>query len=200
MESIEDKIKTKVKSKSRGFLFFPEDFSLLGTSEAIRKALQRLEEKKEITRVVQGIYVRPVISKFVGEVLPSAEEIAVGIAKRDRIRFVPTGSFALHALGLSTQIPMKIVLLTDGSPREIKVRKRTIRFKKTAPKNLLAKGEISRLVIQALKEIGNNKQTTEEETKIIELLKNEKRQYLLHDIQLAPVWIQLIMKQALSEQ
>lgn len=199
MESIEDKIKTKIKSKPRGCLFFPEDFALLGTSEAIRKALQRLEEKKEVTRVAQGIYVRPVISKYIGEVLPSAEEIAVGIAKRDRIRFVPTGSFALHALGLSTQIPMKIVLLTDGSPREIKVGKRTIRFKKAAPKNLLAKGEVSRLVIQALKEIGNNKQTTEEETKIIEILKKENRQHLLHDIKLAPIWIQRIMKHALSE-
>src|SRR5688572_16587015 len=98
MKSIEDKVKTKVKSKPRGFLFFPEDFSLLGSSEAVRKALQRLEEKKEITRVAQGIYVRPTISEFIGEVFPSAEEIALGIAKRDRIRVVPTGSYALYAL------------------------------------------------------------------------------------------------------
>lgn len=197
MESIEYKVEKYIKTLSRGTLLFPEDFSELGSSEAIRKALQRLEEKGVIRRVAQGIYVRPIISTYIGEVLPSADEVAAAITKRDRARTVPTGSYALNALGLSTQVPMKIVLLTDGSPREIKVGKRTIKFKKTTPKNLLAKGAISRLVIQALKEIGRNRQTAGEEEKIIELLKKENPQDLLHDIPLAPVWIQMILKKAL---
>ena len=197
MQSVENKILTKIKRKPRGVLLFPEEFYLLGSSEAIRLALHRLEKKKEIVRVAQGIYVRPKISDLIGEVLPSAEEVAEAIAKRDRIRTLPTGAYALNALGLSTQVPMKIVLLTDGSPRVIKVGKRTIKLKKTSPKNLLAKGSISRLVIQALKEIGNKKQSPEEEAKIIALLKTENRQHLIHDIPLAPVWIQKIMKKAL---
>ncbi len=98
---------------------------------------------------------------------------------------------------MSTQVPMKIVLLTDGSPREIKVGKRTIKFKKTTPKNLSAKGAISKLVIQALKEIGLNNQTPTEEEKIIELLKKEDPKNLIHDIKIAPVWIQKIMQKAL---
>lgn len=125
--------------------------------------------------------------------------MAEAIAKRDRIRTVPTGSYALNALGLSTQVPMNIVLLTDGSPREIKIGKRTIKFKKTTPKNLLAKGKISRLVIQALKEIGNGKVTAEEEQKILDLLRKEDMKDLKHDIALAPVWIQKIMKKALTD-
>lgn len=197
MQSIEKRILDKIKKTQRGNLLFPDDFYLLGSSEAVRLALHRLEKEKEITRVAQGIYVRPKISEYIGEVMPSAEEIANAIAKRDKIRTVPTGVYALNALGLSTQMPMKIVLLTDGSPREIKVGKRTIKFKKTTPKSLLAKGEISRLAIQALKEIGNNNQTAVEEAKIIELLKKENPQHLLHDIKLAPVWIQKIMKRAL---
>jgi hypothetical protein len=197
MQSIENRILNRIKKTQRGNLLFPDDFYLLGSSEAVRLALHRLEKEKEITRVAQGIYVRPKISEYIGEVMPSPEEIATAIAKRDKIRTVPTGVYALNALGLSTQMPMKIVLLTDGSPREIKVGKRTIKFKKTTPKSLLAKGEISRLVIQALKEIGNNNQTAAEEAKIIELLKKENPQYLLHDIKLAPVWIQKIMKRAL---
>ena len=107
--------------------------------------MDRLENKQVIIRVAQGIYVRPKISKLLGPLVPSAEEVAEAIAKRDRIRTLPTGSYALNALGLSTQVPMNIVLLTDGSPREIKVGKRKIKFKKTTPKNLLAKGKISRL-------------------------------------------------------
>lgn len=199
MQSIETKILEAIREAKRGKLIFPGDFSNLGSAEAIRLALHRLEKDNIIVRVARGIYVRPVTSKYIGPVLPSAEEIAEGIANRDKARTVPTGAYALHALGLSTQVPMNIVLLTDGSPREIKVGKRTIKFKKTTPKILMAKGKISRLVIQALKEIGKDQQTEAEETKIIELLKKEKQQDLLHDIPLAPDWIQKIMKKALNE-
>lgn len=198
MTSIESKILTQIESLPKGAILFPADFSELGSSEAIRLSLFRLEKAGIITRVAQGIYVRTKESKLIGRVMPSAEEVAEAIANRDRIRTVPTGNYALNALGLSTQMPMKIVLLTDGSPREIKVGKRTIKFKKTTPKNLMAKGKISRLVIQALKEIGNEKVTEKEENKIIQLLKKEDVKDLKHDIALAPVWTQKIMKKALN--
>lgn len=197
--SIEDKILAKIKALPEGELLLPADFSDLGSSEAVRLSLFRLEKEGVIVRVAQGIYVRPKISKLIGPLTPSAEEVAEAIAKRDRIRTVPAGSYALNALGLSAQVPMNIVLLTDGSPREIKVGKRTIKFKKTTPKNLLAKGKISRLVIQALKEISNGKVTAVEEQKIVDLLKKEDEKDLKHDIALAPVWIQKIMSKALVD-
>lgn len=199
MQSIEKQIERSIKSKPKGSLVLPDDYLSYGSSESIRKALDRLEDKKVIIRVAHGIYVRPKISKLIGPLTPSAEEVAEAIAKRDRIRTVPAGSYALNTLGLSTQVPMNIVLLTDGSPREIKVGKRTIKFKKTTPKNLLAKGKISRLVIQALKEIGNGKVKEDEEQKIVKLLKKEDEKDLKHDIALAPVWIQKIMKRALHD-
>lgn len=197
MESIQEKIKETVLKTKRGILLFPEDFNTFGSSEAVRLALHRLEKQGIITRIAQGIYVRPIISDYIGEVLPSAEEVAIGIAKRDRIKIVPTGVYALNALGLSTQVPMNLVYLTDGAPRIIKIGKRTIKFKKTTPKNLLAKGEISSLVIQALREIGLDQITADEEKKIIELLKKETPDNLLNDIHLAPVWIKKIMQKAL---
>ena len=198
MVSIENKILAQIESLARGALLFPGDFSEFGSSEAVRLSLFRLEKEGIITRVAQGIYALTKESKLIGRVLPTAEEVAEAIAKRDRIRTVPTGSYALNALGLSNQVPMKIVLLTDGSPREIKVGKRTIKLKKTTPKSLMAKGKISRLAIQALKEIGNGKVTEEEEIKIIEQLKKEDVNDLKYDIALAPVWIQKIMKKALD--
>lgn len=196
--SIEDQILKHIESLPKGELLFPADFSEFGSSEAVRLSLFRLEKEGIITRIAQGIYVRPKESSLIGVLIPSAEEVAEAIAKRDRIRTLPTGSYALNALGLSTQVPVNIVLLTDGSPREIKVGKRKIKLKKTTPKNLLAKGKISRLVIQALKEIGNGKMSAEEEKKIIDLLKREEKNDLKHDIALAPVWIQKIMKKALG--
>jgi ribosomal protein S19E (S16A) len=197
--SIEESILKRIESLPQGDLLLPADFSDLGSSEAVRLSLFRLEKQGVISRVAQGIYVRPKESSLLGKLVPTAEEVAEAIARRDRIRTVPTGSYALNALGLSTQVPTKIVLLTDGSPRVIKVGKRTINFKKTTPKNLLAKGKISRLVIQALKELGNGRQTEAEEKKIVELLQKETENDLLHDIALAPVWIQKIMKKALND-
>jgi ribosomal protein S19E (S16A) len=197
--SIENKVLQQIESLPKGTLFLAADFSELGSSEAIRLALFRLEKEGLIKRVAQGIYVRPKVSSLIGQLTPSAEEVAKAIAKRDRIRTIPTGSYALNALGLSTQVPVNIVLLTDGSSRVINVGRRTIRLKKTTPKNLLAKGKISSLVIQALKEIGNGNVTAEEEQKILDLLKKENIVDLKHDISLAPVWIQKIMKKTLTD-
>lgn len=199
MQSVEKQIERSIKSKPTGSLILPDDYLSFGSSDAVRKALDRLQDKKVLVRVAQGIYVRPKISKLIGPLVPSAEEVAEAIAKRDKIRTVPTGSYALNALGLSTQVPMNIVLLTDGSPREIKVGKRKIKFKKTTPKNLMAKGKISRLVIQVLKEIGNGRVNETEEKKILGLLKKEDVKDLKYDIALAPVWVQKIMKKALQD-
>ena len=198
MQSIENKVEITIKAKPRGTLILAEDFMRFGSSEAIRKALERLEDKKVIVRVAHGIYVRPKISKLLGPLKPSGEEVAEAIAKRDRLRIIPSGSYALNALGLSTQVPMNIVLLTDGSPRIIKVGRQKIKFKRATPKTLLAKGKISRLVIQALKEIGNGKLREDEERKILDFLQKENEKDLKHDIALAPVWIQKIMNKALE--
>jgi hypothetical protein len=200
MTDTENNISKLIKSKPKGVLLFPDDFSHLGTSVAIRKALQRLREKGLIKQVAHGIYVRPRISELIGELTPSAEEVAKGIAKRDKIKMVPTGTYALNALGLSTQVPMKLVFLTDGAARTIKVGKRTIKLKRTTPKNLLAKGEVSGMVIQALREIGKDKPTETEIQKIVALLKKEDKKKLQHDIELAPAWIKEIMQKAIKQE
>ena len=196
MESVENKVLKQIKGLPKGELLLLSDFRELGSSEAVRLAFFRLERAGVIKRVAKGVYVRPKKSKLIGEILPAAEEVAEAIVRRDRIRAVPAGSYALNALGLSTQVIMNIVILTDGAPREIKIGKRTIKFKKATPKNLLAKGRISRLVIQALKEIGKDKVTREEEDKILTLLRGENKMDLKHDIPLAPVWIQKILNKA----
>ncbi len=199
MQSVKYKIEKTIKSKPRGSLLFPEDFSEKGSAESVRKALQNLKEKGVIKSVAHGIYVRPVIDEYIGEVLPTAEEVAKAIEKRDMIKLVPTGAYALHALGLSTQIPLKLVFLTDGTSRTIAVGNRTIKLKKTTPRNLKARGKISSLVIQALREIGKGNATEEELEKITELLQQEDQSNLKFDISLAPEWIRKIMKLAVND-
>jgi len=92
---------------------------------------------------------------------------------------------------------LKLVYLTDGSPRKITIGKRTIQFKKTTPKNLALKGDISKLVVQALKEIGKGKVTSNELVQIMNVLKKEDRKTLKHDMSLAPQWVAEIMSKSI---
>ena len=78
MQSIEKQIEDKIKDMEEGTLLFPEDFQLLGSSAAVRLALHRIEKRGIIRRVAQGIYVQPKINEYIGEIRPSAEEIADG--------------------------------------------------------------------------------------------------------------------------
>ena len=198
MKSIDAKVANQIRNVKAGTILFIEDFLALGSKGAVHTALYRLVKAKKIHRLARGIYAKPSFNKLLNQdVLPSAEEVAIAIAKRDRARILPTGAYAQNALGLSTQVPLRIVYLTDGSPRTIKIGKRTIQFKKTTPKNLALKGKISKLVVQALKEIGKGKATPQELEKIQNLLLKENNHDLKHDIALAPQWIAEIMAKAL---
>ena len=192
--SIEELILRKIRKAKRGSLFFPEHFSDFGSAKTVGKALVRLMESGQLHRVATGIYVRPEKDRVLGIVLPGIEEIAEAIRKRDKARIVPTGSYALYKLGLTTQVPMNVVYYTDSTARKIKVGKQTITFKRASARNLSAIGDTSKLVIQALKTIGKDKVTEEELRRIRELLKQEKPFHLQHDLKIAPDWIRKLLK------
>ena len=193
-ESIEIQLLNKIKKAERGTLFFIDSFASISNDKAVNKALERLVKSGELYRVATGIYVRPEKDKNIGIVLPGIDAIAIAIAKRDKARIVPTGSYALYKLGLTTQVPLNIVYYTDASARKIKVGKQTITFKRASAKNVAAIGDISKLAVQALRTLGKDKATDEEIQKIRELLKNEKTFHLQHDLKLAPEWIRRLLE------
>ena len=198
MQSTDDKILVKISKARRGTLFFTDDFIAYGTAKAVAKALERLAAKEEIVRVARGIYARPVVDPILGPVKPGTEAIAEAIRRRDKAKIIPTGAMAMNALGLSTQVPINAVYLTNGTARKINLGRRTIKFKRTTPRNLAAIGKVSSLVIQAIKEIGKDKVTSSEIDIIVEQLKKEEPYHLEHDIKLAPEWIRIIMRKALK--
>lgn len=192
-QSIEIQLLNKAKRCSRGTIFFVGSFVKIGNARAVNKALERLVKSGELERVATGIYVRPIIDDYIGKVLPKIEEIAVAIAKRDRATIVPTGSYAMYKLGITTQVPLNIVFYSDTSARKIKIGKQTITFKKASSKNLAFIGEISTLAIQALRTIGKDQATAEEIKQIKKILENENPKHLQHDLELAPVWIRKLI-------
>lgn len=193
---IEAKVAERLQETSKGTVLFVDDFLDLGSPDSIKKALYRLtNEKSLLVRLAHGIYLYPKTDKELGILYPSTEEIAKAIARRDKARIIPTGVYALNRLGLSTQVPMKIVYLTDGATRSIKIGKRTITFKRTSPKNLMTTGEVSTLAIQALKEIGQNSVDDDILKQLKVVLKKETKENILHDAKLAPAWINKILTQ-----
>ena len=198
MESIDNRILSKVKKCGAGKIYFPSDFASYGESKSILKALERLTNDNKMIRLSRGIYLYPKVDKELGlgVLYPSLETIAYSIAKRDKARIVPTGLHALNKLGLSTQVPMNIIYLTDGSPRKINLGDgRSILFKHVAPKKLAFRNELAMLIVFALKEITQERVIQEHLDKIKSLLQNEPKERIMADAQLMPSWIKsIIMK------
>ena len=196
MKSIHNQIKNIVTKKRKGTIVFTDDFKKIGDGGTIRVSLFRLCKEGVLIRLANGIFLYPKIDKKfgLGVIYPSIFEIANEIAKREKARLMPTGVYAMNRLGLSTQVPAKVIFLTDGSPRTIKIgQNATIKFQKTTAKNLAFKGKITQLVCFALKEIGENNITDEHLKKIKQILSLESNKIIEHDAELAPEWISKII-------
>ena len=189
MASIEENILTAIKVKGRGSIFFPSDFISYGEVKAVGKSLERL---------TANIYTYPEIDTVLGlgVLMPSIEQIAETIARRDKARIVPTGIYALNRLGISTQVPMNVVYLTDGAPRRVSLGNgRSIQFKYTTPKNLSFTNPLAMLVTFALKEIGRDNVTDDIARQIKNVLQKEQREKVLADEALMPAWIRTFTRQ-----
>ena len=158
-ENIGKRIVNNIKKCGRGSIFFPNSFVAYGDIKSVSKSLERLTNDAVIIRLANGIYLYPKIDKELGlgVLYPSVEEVALQVAKRDKAHIAPTGAYAMNLLGLSTQVPMNVVFLTDGSPRKIRLgNNRIITFKHTVPKNLAFVNKTAQLATFALKEIGQS--------------------------------------------
>ena len=196
MDSVEDKILTSVKKCGRGKVFFSSEFLRYGTAKRINKALELLSEKGLLMRVARGLYCYPKQEKIygLGAVPPMVEEIASAIARRDASRVVPTGEWAQYQLGLTQQIPMNIVYLTDGTSRTIELLDgRKIKFKHSASKNFAFKDRTAMLVTSALKSIGKGN-ITDELVNVLDAVLSSKNVSFSLDLHLMPEWVRKIIQ------
>lgn len=186
LEPIHKKIEHQIEQKKPGEIIFPNEFKGTGTEAAIKMALHRLTKTGRLQRIAQGIFMAPKHDLVFGMLQPPLEDIAMAIAKKEKIKIKPAGAYALNKLGLSTQVPTQLVYITDGPRKKIHIGKNVIIFKQSTPKKLALKGDLSGLIIQALEEIDPN--TLDERTldKLANLLQMENPKKLQHDLQLAP--------------
>jgi hypothetical protein len=193
-DSIYQKIKSDISHSRYGDVFMVTSFPKYNV-EYVTKLLAIFEKEGRITRIAKGIYVKARKTTF-GVLYPSASEIVTQIAKRDRAKIIPTGQTAENELGFSTQIPMNTCFITSGTPRQLKFGGRTITLRHGVPKNFAFKGKLMPELVQALRSIGENNITQNDEARISLLLsQNPEETTFEHDLLLAPVWIRnLIIK------
>lgn len=184
--SVNNTIELKIGRLKPGDVFLPSDFKDLGTSTAIRKALSRLVEIGRVDRMGQGIYVIPKYDKVFGKVLPSIEQIANILAKKDHVKIKPSGQYALNKVGLSTQVPMRLVFLTSGHSKKIQIGKSAIIFKATTAKKLSMKGEITSLLFLGLEELDLKNISSTQLEHIQMLIKKDTSENLKYNLRLAP--------------
>jgi len=185
-DSVSNVIELEINRFKPGHVFLPSDFKELGTSTAIRKALSRLVEAGKVERMGQGIYAIPKYDKVFGKVMPSIEEIAEALAKKEHVIIKPSGQYALNKVGLSTQVPMKLVFLTTGNSKRIQIGKNAIIFKSTTAKKLSMKGNITSLLFLGIEELDLQKISSIQLGRIMDLLKQESPDNLKYNLRLTP--------------
>lgn len=161
-------------------------------------ALTRLVRRGQLRRLSQGLYDKPRIDPLLGPLWPSVDAVVKAVVGRGRVRMQPAGAYAANVLGLSEQVPAKIVMLTDGVSRTVRAGPMQITLKRTSPRNMAAAGRLSGLVIQAFKELGAEHITQAHIARLKKRIPAEERRKLLDDLALAPGWMRPMLREVAS--
>ena len=199
-KSILEKVIRRIWRRGHGSVFSADDFADLGDRAAIDIALGRLVQQGRIRRIARGLYDYPIIDTELGEVSPSIDSITKALSASGRLRLQPSGAYAANLLGLSEQVPMKIVFLTDGPSRKVFVKNREIVLKRTTPRNMAAAGRLGGIVIQALRYLGKDAMTAEMKSRLNAAIPAAQRQEVLKDSISAPAWIRTLVREVLLQE
>jgi hypothetical protein len=200
MQTMRDQIATRIKRLEKGKAFSAKDFLDIASRAMTDMTLTALARQGTIRRVRRGLYDVPKINPTLGgELTPDIDEAARAIARRQRWKIVPDGAWAANLLGLSTQVPAKIVYLTDGPNKEIPIGRRVIQLKHARPKTLAGLEGKSALVVQALRHLGKERLESSEMEKLRALLSPAEKRKLVRDTRFSVDWIYEIA-QKLSEE
>jgi hypothetical protein len=199
MQTIDGKLKSRIYGSGKGSVFTPSDFLDIGGRDSVDKALSRLAAKGTIRRVARGLYEYPREHAELGMLSPDIEKLAKALAGKDRIRLQPAGAYATNLLGLSEQVPAKVVFLTDGPSRTVKIGRQEIQLRRTTPRNMTAGGRLSGLLMQALRHLGKEHITPAHMEHLKRTLPAKERHQLLKDLPLAPAWMHSVFRDLAEE-
>lgn len=199
MQDIERAMLRRIRGTGKGWCFTPADFADIGGTAAVWTALHRLTRRGTIRRLAKGLYDFPRTHAELGVLSPDPDALAKALARGRGIRIQPSGAYAANLLGLSEQVPARIVFLTDGAPSRVRVGNWEIALRRTTPKNMATAGRISGTVIQALRYIGKARITPAHRQTLMRRLDAAEKRQLLKDRLTAPGWMRPLLKELAGE-
>ena len=197
--SIDSAVLRRIRRMPPGTIFTPRDLADLGSRTAVASALTRHTRTGAIVRAARGLYQVPSTDPLLGDIKPTPDAIAKTLGGRDRIRLQPAGAYAANLLGLSNQVPLKLVYLTDGTARRLRIGRQQIILRRTTPRNMATAGRVSGLVIQALRHIGRDQVDNRTIAHLRRHLSGKDRAQLKRDAHLAPAWVAELLRAIAAE-
>lgn len=198
--SLEQKILARLVRNGKGYVFSNHDFLDLGKDTSVAWSLMQLKRRGTIRQLLRGLYDYPRYSQLLGEtVAPDLHGAAQALARKFAWTIQPSGGTALNALGLSTQVPMRLVFLSDGPSRTYRFGKRDLRFVHVATRKSQFSSPQSGLVIQALTELGPNSITQGTISQVARAITPATRKALAKDLVHTPEWCRNAIRQIITE-
>ncbi|MGE3296369.1 MAG: DUF6088 family protein [Porticoccaceae bacterium] len=109
-----------IDAQPEGVLIRSLDLEHLVNRDQAARQLSRLATRGRLMRVARGMYVAMTATRF-GPVPPPVDKMVQSLARITGHPIVRHGAAAANALGLTTQVPVRQIYLTDGragaSPR-----------------------------------------------------------------------------------
>ena len=199
-EAYINQIYNRIISEKPQKVFVISDFCDLMDYGTAKKSLSRLESNNKIQKIMRGVYYNPRYSQLIQEYeKPSVDEVAKAIARNFKWTIAPSGNTALNQLGLSTQVPAKWIYFSDGPYKTYKIGIQELEFKHRTNKEISGMSEKTILVIQALKELGEEQITESVIQKLKRQLTDEEKLKLLNETKQTTVWIFNIIKKIAQE-
>ena len=195
MQSIENKVLSRIRGHGKGWAFTKNDFSRDFKSTTVDWALYNLEKNDKIRRACRGVYYFPKYSELLKQELsPDIDQVAQAISRKFNWRIQASGNAALNLLGLSTQIPGKYIYLSDGPDRAYQIGKTSLSFKKSALKEIGFKHRESGLIVHALKALGKERIDIKTIEKIRNHLEPAKCNKIMEDTKTVTSWVYEVIR------
>lgn len=190
MPSIHKAIETRINAMTPGSIFSFEEFSSMAKYGTIKKTILRIVQEGKISRIHDGIFMIPKISKLTGETMPpSIPAFANCLANKFKWNIVPCGDSCLNMLGLSTQMPAKYEYISDGPYRKYKLNGMDIHFKHTSESEIKNLSYNTATLIQAIKAFGKDNLDAETKSRLKNLIPDSERILLLTEAKGITTWV-----------
>lgn len=184
------KIIERINMAEEGTVFVPSDLKDIADRENVKMALSRLCYKKQLRRLMRGVYEKPEYNSFLQEyVAPSPDKIAKAIARNYGWTIVPEGDTVLNLLGLSTQVPNVWNYVSDGPYKKYKYNDIELKLKHITNKDITNLSLKSSLIVQAIKALGDNNINKKTVSILKRNLSNEEIKTLVSETKYTASWI-----------